>query len=61
MNSSKPTEKNREQVLSDVDLAVEGLAPTAFFDAYSACRDLLPQGSYWHADPLAQMATAREP
>jgi predicted nucleotidyltransferase len=30
---------------SDVDLAVEGLAPTAFFDAYSACRDLLPQGA----------------
>jgi predicted nucleotidyltransferase len=79
MESSKPTEKSREQVLeaaeackrllrerfgarrvilfgslagqapwhaqSDVDLAVEGLAPTAFFDAYSACRDLLPQGA----------------
>jgi predicted nucleotidyltransferase len=30
---------------SDVDLAVERLAPTAFFDAYSACRDLLPQGA----------------
>jgi predicted nucleotidyltransferase len=30
---------------SDLDLAVEGLAPTSFFDAYSACRDLLPQGA----------------
>lgn len=29
---------------SDVDLAVEGLAPSVFFDAYSACRDILPQG-----------------
>jgi predicted nucleotidyltransferase len=79
MESSKPTEQNREQVLeaaeacmrllrerfgarrvvlfgslagqgpwharSDVDLAVEGLTPTVFFDAYSACRDLLPPGA----------------
>jgi predicted nucleotidyltransferase len=30
---------------SDVDLAVEGLAPSAFFKAYSACRDLLPRGA----------------
>ena len=79
VESLKPTEKRREQILqaaeackrllrerfgarrvilfgslagqtpwhaqSDVDLAVEGLAPTAFFDAYSACRDLLPQGA----------------
>jgi predicted nucleotidyltransferase len=30
---------------SDINLAVERLAPTAFFDAYSACRDLLPQGA----------------
>jgi predicted nucleotidyltransferase len=29
---------------SDIDLAVEGLAPAEFFSAYSACRDLLPQG-----------------
>jgi predicted nucleotidyltransferase len=29
---------------SDIDLAVEGLAETDFFPAYSACRDLLPRG-----------------
>jgi predicted nucleotidyltransferase len=29
---------------SDIDLTVEGLAPEEFFHAYSACRDLLPQG-----------------
>jgi len=29
---------------SDIDLAVEGLAPDEFFAAYSACRDLLPPG-----------------
>jgi len=29
---------------SDIDLAVEGLAPAEFFPAYSACRDLLPRG-----------------
>lgn len=28
---------------SDIDLAVEGLAPSEFFRAYSACRDLLPR------------------
>lgn len=27
---------------SDIDIAVEGLAPADFFPAYSACRDLLP-------------------
>lgn len=27
---------------SDIDIAVEGLQPTDFFPAYSACRDLLP-------------------
>lgn len=29
---------------SDIDLAVEGLAPADFFAAYSACTDLLPKG-----------------
>ena len=29
---------------SDIDLAVEGLAPAEFFPAYSACLDLLPPG-----------------
>lgn len=29
---------------SDIDIAVEGLAPADFFPAYSACRDLLPRG-----------------
>lgn len=28
---------------SDIDLAVEGLAPEEFFPAYAACRDLLPR------------------
>jgi predicted nucleotidyltransferase len=37
---------------SDVDLAVEGLAPAEFFAAYSACRDLLPQGMELDLVPL---------
>ena len=32
---------------SDIDLAVQGLAPDEFFAAYSACRDLLPQAWSW--------------
>jgi predicted nucleotidyltransferase len=37
---------------SDVDLAVEGLAPSEFFHAYSACRDLLPRGTELDLVPL---------
>ncbi len=37
---------------SDIDLAVEGLASTEFFPAYSACRDLLPQGLELDLVPL---------
>jgi len=29
---------------SDIDLAVEGLAPEKFFAAYAACHDVLPRG-----------------
>ena len=38
---------------SDIDLAVEGLAPTEFFPAYSACRDLLPRGLDLELDLVA--------
>lgn len=37
---------------SDIDLAVEGLAPEEFFPAYSACRDLLPRGLELDLVPL---------
>lgn len=37
---------------SDIDLAVEGLPPADFFPAYSACRDLLPQGMELDLVPL---------
>ncbi len=37
---------------SDIDLAVEGLAPAEFFPAYSACRDLLPRGLELDLVPL---------
>jgi predicted nucleotidyltransferase len=37
---------------SDIDLAVEGLAPAEFFRAYSACRDLLPRGLELDLVPL---------
>lgn len=37
---------------SDIDLAVEGLAPVDFFPAYSACRDLLPRGLEMDLVPL---------
>ena len=38
---------------SDIDLAVEGLAPAEFFPAYSACRDLLPRGLDLELDLVA--------
>ena len=37
---------------SDIDLAVEGVAPEEFFPAYSACRDLLPRGLELDLVPL---------
>lgn len=37
---------------SDIDLAVEGLPEGTFFSAYSACRDLLPQGLELDLVPL---------
>ncbi|MFQ5813160.1 MAG: nucleotidyltransferase family protein [Anaerolineae bacterium] len=37
---------------SDIDLAVEGLAGSDFFPAYSACRDLLPRGLELDLVPL---------
>jgi len=37
---------------SDIDLAVEGLAPAEFFPAYSACRELLPRGLELDLVPL---------
>jgi predicted nucleotidyltransferase len=37
---------------SDIDLAVEGLAPSEFFSAYSVCRDLLPRGLELDLVPL---------
>jgi predicted nucleotidyltransferase len=37
---------------SDIDLAVEGVAPADFFKAYSACSDLLPQGLELDLVPL---------
>ncbi len=37
---------------SDIDLAVEGLAPADFFPAYSACRDILPRGLELDLVPL---------
>jgi predicted nucleotidyltransferase len=37
---------------SDIDLAVEGLAPEQFFTAYSACREILPQGVELDLVPL---------
>lgn len=37
---------------SDIDLAVEGLEPSEFFHAYSACRDLLPRGLELDLVPL---------
>ncbi len=37
---------------SDIDLAVEGLAPEDFFPAYSACCDLLPRGLELDLVPL---------
>jgi predicted nucleotidyltransferase len=37
---------------SDIDLAVEGLAPEEFFPAYSACCDLLPRGLELDLVPL---------
>jgi predicted nucleotidyltransferase len=37
---------------SDVDLAVEGLAPEKFFAAYAACRDALPRGLELDLVPL---------
>jgi len=37
---------------SDIDLAVEGLAPDEFFPAYSACCDLLPRGLKLDLVPL---------
>ena len=39
---------------SDIDVAVEGLAPDRFFAAYSACRDLLPHGMELDLVPLEQ-------
>jgi predicted nucleotidyltransferase len=41
---------------SDVDLAVEGLASAVFFEAYSACRDLLPQGAELDLVPLEKVS-----
>lgn len=37
---------------SDIDLAVEGLAPEQFFAAYAACRDVLPRGLELDLVPL---------
>jgi predicted nucleotidyltransferase len=37
---------------SDIDLAVEGLAPTDYFRALSACWELLPQGIHLDLVPL---------
>ncbi|MGA9350988.1 MAG: nucleotidyltransferase domain-containing protein [Anaerolineae bacterium] len=37
---------------SDIDLAVEGVAPEEFSPAYSACRDLLPRGLELDLVPL---------
>lgn len=37
---------------SDIDLAVEGLAPAEFFPACSACRELLPRGLELDLVPL---------
>jgi predicted nucleotidyltransferase len=37
---------------SDIDLAVEGLAPADFFKAYSACDELLPPGVELDLVPL---------
>lgn len=37
---------------SDIDLAVEGLAPERFFSAYAACHDVLPRGLELDLVPL---------
>jgi predicted nucleotidyltransferase len=40
---------------SDIDLAVEGLAPEQFFTAYAACHDMLPRGLELDLVPLERV------